>query len=121
MTKDLSTREILAQLLGGEEALDTNEKDFKLVKSSEGLEKVNFYSDISFENVVGYITSSTRLFVIEKYVAKDGEITYTAESYYKNKSGVREDSIAYEYSEYFANDIEDWKKSLEILQGLFEN
>ena len=121
MTKVLSVREILAQLLGGEEAFDTNEKDFKLFKSSEGLEKVNFYTDISFENVVGYITSSTRLFVIEKHVAKDGEITYTAESYYQNKEGVWEDSIAYEYSEYFANDIEDWKKNLEILQGLFEN
>lgn len=121
MTKGLSVREILAQLLGGEEALDTNEKDFKLVKSSEGLEKVNFYSEISFENVVGYIQSSTRLFVIEKYVAKDGEITYTAESYYKNKSGVWEDSIAYEYSEYFADDLEDLKKDIELLQGLFEN
>lgn len=121
MTKDLSVREILAQLLGGEEALDTNKKDFKLVKSSEGLEKVNFYSEISFENVVGYIQSSTRLFVIEKHVAKDGENTYTAESYYQNTEGVWEDSIAYEYSEYFADDLEDLKKDIELLQGLFEN
>lgn len=121
MTKDLSVREILAQLLGGEEALDNNEKDFKLFKSAKGLDKVNFYSDISFENVVGYITSSTRLFVIEKYVAKDGEITYTAESYYQNKEGVWEDSIAYEYSEYFADDLEDLKKDIELIQELFEN
>lgn len=40
-------------------------------------------------------------------MAKGGEITYTAESYYKNKLGVWEDSIAYEYSEYFADDLED--------------
>lgn len=41
-------------------------------------------------------------------MAKGGEITYTAESYYKNKLGVWEDSIAYEYSEYFADDLEDF-------------
>lgn len=40
-------------------------------------------------------------------MAKGGEITYTAESYYKNKLGVWEDSIAYEYSEYFADELED--------------
>lgn len=61
MTKGLSVREILAQLLGGVDLLDKGETGFKLVKFSEGLEKVNFYSEISFENVVGYITSSTRL------------------------------------------------------------
>lgn len=61
MTKGLSVREILAQLLGGVGLLDKGETGFKLVKSLEGLEKVNFYSEISFENVVGYITSSTRL------------------------------------------------------------
>lgn len=43
MTKGLSVREILAQLLGGVGLLDKGETGFKLVKSSEGLEKVNFY------------------------------------------------------------------------------
>lgn len=36
MTKGLSVREILAQLLGGVELLDKGETGFKLVKSSEG-------------------------------------------------------------------------------------
>lgn len=40
-------------------------------------------------------------------MAKGEEITYTAESYYKNKLGVWEDSIAYEYYEYFADELED--------------
>ena len=124
MTKDLSVREILAQLLGGVDLLDKGETGFKLVKSAPDLENFKFFSEFTsedFENVVGYIQSSTRLFVIEKHVAKDGEITYTAESYYQNKEGVWEDSIAYEYSEYFADDLEDLKKDIELLQGLFEN
>lgn len=40
MTKGLSVREILAQLLGGVGLLDKGETGFKLVKSSEGLEKL---------------------------------------------------------------------------------
>ena len=124
MTKDLSVREILAQLLGGVDLLDKGETGFKLVKSAPDLENFKFFSEFTsedFEDVVGYIQSSTRLFVIEKHVAKNGEITYTAESYYKNKSGVWEESIAYEYSGYFADDLEDLKKNIELLQGLFEN
>ena len=124
MTVDLSVREILAQLLGGEGLLDKGETGFKLVKSAPNLENFKFFSEFTsedFEDVVGYIQSSTRLFVIEKHVAKDGEITYTAENYYKNKAGEWVEEVNYEYTEYFANDIEDWKKNLEILQGLFEN
>lgn len=123
MTKDLSVREILAQLLGGEDLLDKGETGFKLVKSAPDLENFKFFSEFTsedFENVVGYIQSSTRLFVIEKHVAKDGEITYTAENYYKNKAEEWEDSIAYEYSEYFADDLEDLKKDIELIQELFE-
>ena len=123
MTVGLSVREILAQLLGGEEALDTNEKDFKLVKSAPDLGNFKFFSEFTsedFEDVVGYLQSSTRLFVIEKHVAKDGEITYTAESYYQNKEGEWVESIAYEYSEYFADDLEDLKNDIELIQELFE-
>ena len=124
MTKGLSVREILSQLLGGEDLLDKGETGFKLVKSAPDLENFKFFSEFTsedFKDVVGYIQSSTRLFVIEKHMAKDGEITYTAESYYQNTEGVWVDSIAYEYSEYFADDLEDLKKDIELLQGLFEN
>lgn len=121
---NLSIREILAQLLGGEDLLDKGETGFKLVKSAPNLENFKFFSEFTsedFENVVGYIQSSTRLFVISRFEDKNGEVTYTAEDYFKNESGEWLESIFYEYTEYFANDIEDWKKNLEILQGLFEN
>lgn len=120
---NLSIREILAQLLGGEDLLDKGEMGFKLVKSAPDLENFKFFSEFTsedFEDVVGYIQSSTRLFVVEKHVAKDGEITYTAESYYQNKEGAWVESIAYEYSEYFADDLEDLKKDIELIQELFE-
>ena len=123
MTVGLSVREILAQLLGGEGLLDKGETGFKLVKSAPNLENFKFFSEFTsedFEDVVGYIQSSTRLFVIEKHVAKDGEITYTAESYYQNKEGEWVESIAYEYSEYFADDLEDLKNDIELIQELFE-
>lgn len=124
MTKGLSVRNILAQLLGGEGLLDKGETGFKLVKSAPDLENFKFFSEFTsedFENVVGYIQSSTRLFIISRFEDKNGEVTYTAENYYKNKAGEWEDSIAYEYSEYFADDLEDLKKDIELLQGLFEN
>lgn len=124
MTKGLSVREILAQLLGGEDLLDKGETGFKLVKSAPDLENFKFFSEFTsedFENVVGYIQSSTRLFIISRFEDKNGEVTYTAENYYKNKAGEWVEEVNYEYTEYFANDIEDWKKNLEILQGLFEN
>lgn len=124
MTKDLSVREILAQLLGGVDLLDKGETGFKLVKSAPDLENFKFFSEFTsedFENVVGYIQSSTRLFIISRFEDKNGEVTYTAENYYKNKAGEWVEEVNYEYTEYFANDIEDWKKNLEILQGLFEN
>lgn len=124
MTKDLSVREILAQLLGGVDLLDKGETGFKLVKSAPNLENFKFFSEFTsedFEDVVGYIQSSTRLFIISRFEDKNGEVTYTAENYYKNKAGEWQEEVNYEYTEYFANDIEDWKKNLEILQGLFEN
>ena len=123
MILNLTAREVLLQLLGGEDMLIKGEKDFKLVKSAPDLGNFKFFSEFTsedFEDVVGYIQSSTRLFVIEKHVTKDGEITYTAESYYQNKEGVWVDSIAYEYSEYFADDLEDLKKDIELIQELFE-
>lgn len=123
MTVGLSVREILAQLLGGEGLLDKGETGFKLVKSAPNLENFKFFSEFTsedFENLVGYIQSSTRLFVISKFEDKNGEVTYTAEDYFKNESGEWQEAVNYEYTEYFANDIEDWKKNLEILQGLFE-
>lgn len=126
MTKNLSVRDILAQLLGGEDLLDKGETGFKLVKfkSAPDLENFKFFSEFTsedFESVVGYIQSSTRLFVISRFEDKNGEVTYTAENYFKNKAGEWQEEVNYEYTEYFANDIEVWKKNLEILQELFEN
>lgn len=110
--------------MGGVDLLDKGETGFKLVKSAPDLENFKFFSEFTsedFENVVGYIQSSTRLFIISRFEDKNGEVTYTAENYYKNKAGEWVEEVNYEYTEYFANDIEDWKKNLEILQGLFEN
>ena len=83
MTKGLSVRNILAQLLGGVDLLDKGETGFKLVKSAPDLENFKFFSEFTsedFENVVGYIQSSTRLFVISRFEGKNGEVIYTAEN-----------------------------------------
>lgn len=63
---NLSTRDILVKLIGGGDFLKDNEKDFKLVKSADGLDAYDLGEEFNINEVVGYIKSSERLFIISK-------------------------------------------------------
>lgn len=116
MTLNLTAREVLLQLLGGEDMLIKGEKDFKLVKSADGLKSYDLgedYEDLS--DVVGYITSSERLFIIRK--GNNG--IYYGESCHEVKPGNWMPLEHYEYSKQYIESDEELGKCTELLQGVF--
>ena len=117
---DLFVRSILVQLVGGESCLFDNESDFKLLKSAEGLEKYDLGEEFDPSNVVGYITSSDRLFVIEKIKSSNNDgYVFHAESNFQLSDGKWIDGIHYEYSEQFSESKEDLEAILRLLNELF--
>ena len=114
---NLSTRDILVKLIGGEDLLKDNEKDFELVKSADGLDAYDLGEEFNINEVVGYIKSSERLFIISK--CADDSIYY-AGGWYEVKPGDWMELEAYEYSTHYIDEAEVLEECVKLLKDLFE-
>lgn len=114
---NLFIRDILVQLIGAENLLVDNEKDFELVKSANGLDAYDLGKEFNLSEVVGYIKSSERLFIISKS-AKDG--IYYAGGWHEVEPGNWMELEAYEYSARYIDEEDILEKCVKLLKDLFE-